>query len=131
MRDKIMRFMQGRYGMDNFSRFLLAVGVVCLFLSSLFRVKVLNYVCWILLIYLYFRMFSKNVQKRCTENLAYERAKAKVKASFQEGLRVLRQAKTHRIFKCPQCEQKIRVPRGKGKIEITCPKCRHRFIKRT
>ena len=55
MREKFMRFMQGRYGMDGFSRFLLAVGAVCLLLSSLFHVRFLNYVCWVLLIYLYFQ----------------------------------------------------------------------------
>lgn len=131
MREKFMRFMQGRYGMDGFSRFLLAVGAVCLLLSSLFHVRFLNYVCWVLLIYLYFRMFSRNIQKRYAEGVAYERAKAKVKAFFKGDRSMIDQAKMYRIFKCPKCSQKIRVPRGKGKIEITCPKCSGTFRKRT
>ena len=131
MKEKFMRFMQGRYGIDNFSRFLLVVGIVCLVISGLFRIPVLNYVCWILLIYLYFRMFSKNLTKRYEEERAYERVKAKVKAFFKGDRSVIEDVKTHRIFRCPQCRQKIRVPRGKGKIEITCPKCSMKFIKRT
>lgn len=131
MRDKFTQFMQGRYGIDSFSKFLLVAGIVCMFLSRLFHSVLLNLACWGLLIYLYFRMFSKNISKRYAEEQAFLRTKEKVKAFFKRDGRIVEDSKTHRIYRCPQCKQKIRVPRGKGKIEITCPKCSRKFIKRT
>ena len=118
MRQKFEKFMQGRYGIDHFSRFLLVGALVCILLSGLLRASALNYVSWILLIWMYYRMFSKNIRKRCEEERMYMDTKEKV-------------VRFCKVYRCPHCRQKIRVPRGKGKIEITCPSCRSKFIKRT
>lgn len=130
-RDKFSQFMRGRYGMDSFSRFLMTVGIVCLLLSALFDIPFFNFACWALLIYLYFRMFSRNISARYAEEQEYIRIREKVKAFLRRDKKVIDDSRTHRIYKCPQCKQKIRVPRGKGRIEITCPKCGRKFIKRT
>ena len=78
MRQKFEKFMQGRYGIDHFSRFLLVGALVCILLSGLLRASALNYVSWILLIWMYYRMFSKNIRKRCEEERMYMDTKEKV-----------------------------------------------------
>ena len=132
MKEKMYRFMQGRYGSDNLNRFLLIIVLAC-FVLSLFGggigiFHVLGTVC---LIYAYFRMFSKNVYKRRAENTAYMKYEYKVKQFWETQKRDMKQRKTHHIYRCPSCKQKIRIPRGKGKIEIRCPKCSATFIKKS
>ena len=100
-------------------------------LSGLLRASALNYVSLILLIWMYYRMFSKNIRKRCEEERMYMDTKEKVIRFCKGDKSVISDSKTHKIYRCPHCRQKIRVPRGKGKIEITCPSCRSKFIKRT
>ena len=114
MRERFMRFMQGRYGADHFCRFLSGVTMVLLVISLFSRHRIWFLAALLVLIYSYFRMFSRNIPKRYAEEQKY-----------------LAQKKTHHIYKCPSCGQKIRVPRGHGRIEIRCPKCSATFIKRS
>lgn len=139
MRQKFMRFMQGRYGADEFSRFL-SISVIVLWLLSVFIniparnsiifatiSSVITTIVWICIILMIYRMFSKNIQKRYQENqkfLLYKRR-------FLQYVNRAKTDKYHRIFSCPNCKQKIRVPKNKGKIAIRCPKCGIEFIKRT
>lgn len=132
MKEKMYRFMQGRYGNDGLNRFLLIVIFVC-FILSLFsgRVGIFHIIGTASLIYLYFRMLSKNIYKRRAENAVYLKYEYKVKQFFATFKRDMKQRKTHHIYRCPSCRQKIRIPRGKGKIEIRCPKCSTTFIKKS
>ncbi len=129
MRQRLQRFMYGRYGFDQFSRFLMCVaGVLCIldiFVNSIF----INSWLMILIIYVYFRMFSRNTTKRYAENQKYLQIKSKITRRFQAEKWTMKQRKTHHIYKCPTCRQKIRIPRGKGRICITCPKCKTEFTK--
>lgn len=130
MKEKFYRFMQGRYGNDQLNRFLMIVVIVFMVLS--FFVDGPFYLLSLLgIIYTYFRMFSRNIYKRSAENTAYLKYEYKVKQWWATFKRDMKQRKTHHIYKCPSCKQKIRIPRGKGKIEIRCPKCSHTFIKRS
>lgn len=132
MKEKLIRFMYGRYGMDSFGKFLIGAGLVSAMLSNLFHLSSLFYlIAWIFLIYAYFRMFSRQIYKRSAENQAYLKRTAAFRLRWQKQMNLLRQHKTHHIYKCPSCHQKIRVPRGKGKIEIRCPKCQRTFIKKS
>lgn len=131
MKEKLYRFMQGRYGMDQLNRFLMFTVIVLLLLLSIFDAGILYPVAILLFIYTYYRMFSKNLIKRRAENALYLQYESKVKQFFFRKKQAMAQQKTHHIYKCPSCSQKIRIPRGKGKIEIRCPKCGHTFIKRS
>lgn len=130
MKEKLYRFMQGRYGNDQFNQFLLIVSVISIVLSF-FGSSVFYPVALVILGYTYFRMFSKNTYKRSEENRKYLQATAKMRLRIQKWKNEMQQRKTHHIYKCPSCKQKIRVPKGKGRIEIKCPKCQNRFIKKS
>ena len=123
--------MMGRYGTDDYSKFLLGSAVALMVLNLFLRIGLLNTVVMVLLIYVYIRMFSKNIQKRYEENQKYLQKKYKVTSYFDRQKRMAADRKVNHIYKCPSCKQKIRVPKGKGKICITCPKCRTEFTKKS
>lgn len=130
LKEKLIRFMQGRYGPDQLSRTLLIIAVVIMLFSSLCHLHILYYLSLIILGYVYFRMFSKNIPKRYQENQLYLSYEHKFKNWIINKKKIL-QDKEHRYFYCPSCKQRIRVPKGRGKIAISCPKCHTEFIKKT
>ena len=83
------------------------------------------------MIYSYYRMFSRQTYKRALENQKFLQHTSKIRGFFAKQKYMVAQRKTHHIYKCPNCKQKIRVPKGKGKIEIRCPKCQTTFIKKS
>lgn len=131
MKERFTRFMMGRYGADEYSKFILGSAVALMVLNLFLRIGFLNTVILALLIYVYFRMFSKNIQKRYAENMKYLELKNKFFSFFRKEKRMAEDRKTNHIYKCPNCKQKIRIPRGKGKICITCPKCKTEFTKKS
>lgn len=130
MKKKIQRFMWGRYGNDRFNQFLMIIALLCIVLSF-WGGGFFYFLAVAAMVYVYFRMFSKNIGKRAEENQKYLKYELKVKGWFQKTKRELKQRKDYHIYRCPNCKQKIRVPRGKGKIAIRCRKCNHEFIKRS
>ena len=130
MREKLYRFMMGRYGNDKLNQFLMILALA-FFVLSMFRIPFVYLLGIICLIYAYFRMFSRNTYKRSLENNRYLQKVYKVKQVFATWKRDMKQRKTYHIYRCPSCKQKIRIPRGKGKIEVRCPKCGQTFIKRS
>lgn len=131
MKEKFMRFMYGRYGIDSLGKFLVIAAVIIIFISNITQSSLLAALSWILIIWAYYRIFSKNIYKRSAENQKYLNKTHKIRCWFKKEKNLLMQRKTHHIYKCPTCKQKIRVPKGKGKIEIRCPKCSTTFIKRS
>lgn len=139
MRDKFNRFMQGRYGADAFARFTIGVALACMVLAAVGAVlgwgyrwmSLLDTLGLALIVYTYFRIFSRNIQKRYAENQKYQAAVSNLRRRFNREKNLMEQRKTHHIYTCPQCRQKIRIPKGKGKIEIECPKCHTKFVKRS
>ena len=130
-KDKFARFMYGRYGMDQLSRNLSLICLVLLVITMFSRSNVLYAIALAGIIYTYFRVFSRNISKRSKENEKYLSLHYKVVGKINRIKYIIKDNKTHKIFKCPSCSQKIRVPRGKGRISIKCPKCRIEFIKKT
>lgn len=131
MREKFYRFMQGRYGSDELSKFLSVLGIILLLLHILTRFSIFYLLFWVCLIYSYFRMFSRNHSARYGENQKFLRFKNQWKYKWENYKRMREQKKIYRIYKCPYCGQKIRIPKGKGTIIITCPKCKEEFGKRS
>ena len=117
------RFMQGRYGTDKLNIFLLRTAFVLMLIDLFLPVGLLKLIFWILPMALMalsiLRSFSRNIYRRYEENRKYLQLMDMVKDRH------------HRYFNCPKCHQRVRVPRGKGKIAVTCPKCREKFVKKT
>ncbi len=128
---KFSQWMIGRYGTDEMSRTLSWVGIGFLLLSCIPVLRILYIPAWALIIWAYFRCFSKNIVKRSRERDKYMKLTGKVRSKLNVYKRMWKDRKTHRYFKCPKCGTMIRVPKGKGKIAITCTKCRNEIIKTT
>ena len=131
MKEKFYRFMQGRYGNDEFSKFLVGAGMVLIILNLVTKSAIFNLLFWVCLIYSYFRMFSKNHSARYAENQKFLALKNKWMYKWENHKRMREQKKNYHIYNCPYCKQKIRIPKGKGSIIITCPKCKKEFGKRS
>ncbi|MEF2968545.1 hypothetical protein V3851_22240 [Paenibacillus sp. M1] len=130
MKERLRQFMMGRYGMDHYGRFLYIASIVCLILG-MFLSPLLTLLAFALLIYQYFRMFSRNFYKRGQENNAYLAIRHRITGWFRTKKQQVAQRKTHRFYKCPSCKQTLRVPKGKGKISITCSKCHTQFVRKS
>lgn len=130
MKGWLQRFMSGRYGYDRFSGFLSVCSLVLVVIGAFFA-PLLYWLGLILLVYSYFRILSRNIQKRYQENLKYVALENKVTGWIGTRIYRFRQRKQYHYYRCPHCKQQLRVPRGRGKISITCPKCGTQFIKKS
>ncbi len=127
----LMRLMYGRNGFDNMARASYFLSLILLVIN-IFAGSVIIYFLWIGLFgYSMFRSFSRNIPQRYKENQKYLEMTAGLRRSTNLLKLQWRDRSTSRYYICSKCHQQIRVPRGKGKIEITCPKCGGKFIKRT
>ena len=119
----LRNFMMGRYGTDRLNMVILSVGLVASLLSVILRAPVMDLVLFVLsygmMFWAIFRTLSRNTYKRYQENRKFLQLVGRIKD------------REHRYFDCPKCRQMVRVPRGKGKISITCPRCREKFVKKT
>jgi len=120
---QLRNFMAGRYGTDRLNMVILSVGLVASLLSVMIKFAPVNLVLFVLsygmMFWAIFRTLSRNTYKRYQENRKFLQLTGRLKD------------REHRYFDCPKCRQMVRVPRGKGKISITCPRCREKFVKKT
>lgn len=133
MGEKFQQFMYGRYGYDELSRFFCILGLVFLFLSLIPYLRIFYLLAFILLIWAWYRSFSRNIYKRQLERQKYIEIKSRISQRFTLCKNVWRDRKTHKYYRCPNCKAVVRITRpGKGqKITINCPKCRQEFYKKT
>lgn len=129
--DWLRRMMIGRYGTDQLSLALIVLYMILFFLSYIPYCWFLSWIGLLLFAVILFRTFSRNITKRYHENQVFLRYWLPVKNWFKTIKSRFRDRKTHRYYKCPNCKQKLRVPKGRGKIKITCPRCHNQFIKKT
>ena len=119
----LRNFMAGRYGTDRLNMVILSVGLVASLLSVLIKFAPVNLALFVLsygmMFWAIFRSLSRNTYKRYQENRKFLQLTGRLKD------------RQHRYFDCPKCRQMVRVPRGKGTISITCPRCREKFVKKT
>ena len=123
--------MQGRYGTDDFYKFLFWVALLGIVINWFFKSQLLSFAVTLILVYAMYRVLSKNHSARYAENQRYLQATAKIRYWFDQQKKLMEERKYHHIYTCPKCRQKIRIPKGKGKIMIRCPKCHHEFQKRS
>ncbi len=126
-RDKLMRFMYGRNGFDDFSSGIL---IICLILSII-NIFIGSFIIWVLEYILFgyclFRVFSRNVYKRRNENMKFMSVWRRVKGFFKLKKSKFRDRKTHIFRICPECKANLRLPKAKGTHTVKCPRCSHRF----
>lgn len=128
---RLQRFMYGRYGSDELSYFLSGVSLVFLCLS-VFRVLWWMYFIGLaLMVFSAFRSLSRNLPKRRAERQRYLRLTRPLRDHFALQRNRRRDRKTHLYFKCKQCRAVLRVPRNKGTIDVTCPRCHTITVKKT
>lgn len=139
MRERFRQFMYGRYGTDAFNRFLSVCALVSVVLGIFSRRGICIALGCFLLLIAYYRMLSRQTARRYQENLVFSQIKQVIvnwgERHFGAWQTALRQRKVrwknrklYRYFTCPHCRQTLRVPRGRGKVEVTCPKCHTSFL---
>ncbi len=131
IRLKMQKILLGRNGMDILGRDVYILTLLLFIIELFLKSGIVYYICLLGFGYSIFRMLSKNISKRQRENQKYWAFKCKITGKINLQKRKLKERKTHRYFTCSNCHQTIRVPRGKGKIEIRCPRCNSTFIKKT
>lgn len=125
------RFMMGRYGTDQLSFTMMIAGLAISLLSRFLWYWPLYILSMVLFGVALFRMLSRNCSRRYEENRKFMNMVWAVR-DWWRGLKAdFQERRTYRHFKCPKCSQKIRIPKGRGKIEIRCPKCGEAFVKKT
>ncbi len=127
----LRKIFYGRYGIDELSLFLLVLMIVTSILSGILSNEILYYVSLIIMGFGYYRIFSRNHSKRIKENDWYLRKYRKLDKKLKYVIKRVVDFPKYKYFNCPVCEQKIRIPRGKGKVDIKCPKCRSIFERKT
>ncbi len=134
MKQKMARFMAGRYGMDQLSRFLTFLTLILL-LIAMFSGRSLKNILFVLaiitIVFSYYRIFSRSLDKRRQENAKYLSYKSGFTQWFALRKEMWKQRKEFKFYKCPSCKAVLRVPTGKGKIRVVCKKCGTAFEKKT
>ena len=128
MRDRMIQFMRGRYGSDELGRVTMWTSLILIVIFALTRNPVLGVLALLMILWTDFRLFSRNIVRRSAENRWFLKHTAGI---VQFLKRDAKERRHYHIYRCPNCKQKIRIPKGKGRIEITCPRCHIEFIKKS
>jgi hypothetical protein len=121
-------FMAGRYGTDQLTLALLIAGMILTFLGDAFVWYSLTLISYAVFFTCIFRTTSKNILARQKENIKFLQYWNPLKTWGKTKYSILKSSRNYKYFKCPNCKQELRVPRGKGKIAVTCKKCNTKFI---
>ena len=129
LRAGIARFMQGRYGADSLNLALLWTAIAVSLIGSLAGLRLLVLAADAMLLLAFYRMLSRDMGRRAAENAKFLQKTAGIRKSVREFRTRLRNRKQFRYFTCPKCHARLRVPRGVGKVTITCRTCGEKFDK--
>ena len=125
--DKLSRFMYGRYGADQLYIALFVLYFVVLVINMFTRFWIVDVLMWVILAWLIFRTFSRNIYKRQRENEIFLKFWNPIQSELSLLFRRIREIRTHRFRKCPHCKTVLRLPRKRGKNVVRCPRCQTRF----
>ena len=131
IRNFLRQFMIGRYGPDHLGVAMILLSLALTFTHTLTGFPIFLYISYIIAGLALFRMLSRNIPRRRAENDKFIRYWWPIKTKITRFYSNIKQRHTHKFFKCPKCQNTLRVPKGKGKLQVTCPKCKERFFKKT
>ena len=123
----IMRFMQGRNGMDNLANHALWTGLIMLIVNMFLGMPLVSLLGNVLYFYALFRVLSRNISKRHAENERYVHFLNNWQKELKQFFMRLKGTKEYKYFRCPSCKNRLRLRRGSGEKHITCPVCKHQF----
>lgn len=127
IKNAILRFMKGRYGVDILGKDLIIISLLLTFINFFIQSSFISITSLVLIMFAYLRMFSKKYSSRYNENRVYTNLRFSITRPMQSFWKKIVQFPKYKILKCPTCDQKLRVPRGKKNIVVTCTKCKTRF----
>ena len=127
----LRKFMLGRRGVDQLSMTLMGISIFLSILSIFVNSQILYILYMVTIAIAIYRMFSKNLTKRYQENIKFLNMWNSIKRKINNRIQRLKNLKHYKYWKCSNCKQTLRVPRGKGRISITCPKCKTIMIKKS
>ena len=129
--NKYRQFMYGRYGADELSFALTIISIIIMIVSNFDKLRFLYFVALIPLAVAFWRSLSRDTNARYNEKVKFLKLIKGPKEKINLFIKKIKDRKTHRFFTCSKCKATLRVPKGRGKINITCPKCQNSFIKKT
>ena len=126
-RERLYRFMSGRYGMDALYKFLQVLFWISFVVNLFLRSTVMSVITWVILIVMLLRVFSRRHEARRRENELYLQLSKPLRSWGSLQMRKIRD-RNHRFRRCPNCRTILRLPVKKGKHTVTCPMC-HQDVK--
>ena len=127
-KEKMRNFMIGRYGQDELGKFILSLALILLVINLFVKTSVLSAVALILIFYSYYRIFSRDTSARYAENKKFLDTIEPLRRKFFTSKNKYENRKVYKYIKCPNCKLEMKVPKGKGKIKVTCKSCGNKFI---
>lgn len=131
MSEKIKEFFRGRYGLDQLGRFMQILAIVFLVIKLMTKNGVFDYLALALMIYVIYRVMSKDFAKRSAENANYLNLKNTIFKKVSWTYLTIFGKDGYKFFACKNCGQELKVPKKKGKIKISCPSCKEEIVTRT
>ncbi|MDU1023184.1 MAG: hypothetical protein E7A44_04625 [Peptoniphilus harei] len=122
------KFMLGRYGQDELGKFILSLSLILLIINLFVKTAALSAAALVLIIYSYYRIFSRDVRARYVENKKFLSTVDPLRRKFFSSKNKYDNRKVYKYIKCPKCKFEMKVPKNKGKIRVTCKKCGEKFI---
>lgn len=130
IKDSFRSFMVGRYGGDQLSRVQVWTGFAIYIIAIITGLGILSYLGLAMYVWAFFRIFSRNVEKRAAENQLYLQKTANVRRNATQAANRFKNRKQYKYFRCPKCKSYLKLPRNVGEVTVTCGKCRHQFRKK-
>ncbi|MEQ3347147.1 hypothetical protein AAA073_06850 [Peptoniphilus senegalensis] len=127
-KEKMRNFMVGRYGQDELGKFILSLTLILLVINLFVKTSALSAVALMLIFYSYYRIFSRDTSARYAENKKFLDTIEPLRRKFFTSKNKYENRKVYKYIKCPSCKLEMKVPKGKGKIKVTCKSCGNKFI---
>lgn len=124
---KLAEWLRGRQGPDDLAVFSVNLAIVIVLVNVFARTGWLGWVALVLVAYSMFRIQSKNLGARARENGAFLKALGPARPWIQNPRAAWSELRAYRHVRCTSCKQRVRVPRGKGRLRVTCPRCKSKF----